>query len=189
MTRNIPAKAPVTQEMPYLLESSEFVVWITQQKQQAARTVEDLDVEIARLDAEIAARIRRRNDLVNIVARADAAGRLLTWRHSVASDSVLARHLTPTFEARGRIDNTATDGLRHPYAVSVGEEIRWCRHSSPPDPGFLRGVSAATPSLQSRLWRTGSPAPPGATRSNGAWRTSPIPAAGAWWRRAAAPAA
>jgi isoquinoline 1-oxidoreductase beta subunit len=77
-----------------------------------------------------------------IVARADAAGRLLTWRHSVASDSVLARHLTPTFEARGRIDNTATDGLRHPYAVSVGEEIRWCRHSSPPDPGFLRGVSA-----------------------------------------------
>lgn len=73
MTRNIPAKAPVTQEMPYLLESSEFVVWITQQKQQAARTVEDLDVEIARLDAEIAARIRRRNDLVNIVARADAA--------------------------------------------------------------------------------------------------------------------
>jgi isoquinoline 1-oxidoreductase beta subunit len=79
-----------------------------------------------------------------VAARADAAGRLLYWEHTCASDSVLARQLPSTFEAKGRQDNTATDGLRHPYRVAAGEILRWCRHESPPEPGFLRGVSAGT---------------------------------------------
>lgn len=76
-----------------------------------------------------------------IEAATDAGGTLTAWRHRIASDSVLARHIASTFEARGRIDNTATDGMRHPYRVAA-EHLAWHRCELAPEPGFLRGVSA-----------------------------------------------
>lgn len=76
-----------------------------------------------------------------IEAGTDASGSLTAWRHTVASDSVLARQIPSTFEARGRLDNTATDGMRHPYRVGA-ERLTWIRHETPVSPGFLRGVAA-----------------------------------------------
>lgn len=76
-----------------------------------------------------------------IEAGTDAAGDLVAWHHRQVSDSVLARQIPATFEARGRIDNTSTDGMRHPYRVGA-ERLAWIRRELPVEPGFLRGVSA-----------------------------------------------
>lgn len=71
----------------------------------------------------------------------DPVGGLVAWHHRLVSDSVLARQIPSTFEARGRIDNTATDGMRHPYRTGA-ERLAWIHREIPVEPGFLRGVSA-----------------------------------------------
>lgn len=58
---------------PYVLESAEFDAFILAKRSAAAREIEDLDAEINRLQVEIASRLDRRQDLMNIVIRADAA--------------------------------------------------------------------------------------------------------------------
>jgi len=79
--------------------------------------------------------------LQRIEAATNEKGDLVAWVHRAASDSVLARQIPSTFKARGNLDNTSTDGLRHPYRVGA-ETIAWHRATLPPEPGFLRGVSA-----------------------------------------------
>jgi isoquinoline 1-oxidoreductase beta subunit len=73
----------------------------------------------------------------------DAAAEVIAWHHRVASDSVLARILPDTFEAKHRIDNTATDGLLHAYRVPH-QRIAWQLQPAAPEPGFVRGVAAGT---------------------------------------------
>lgn len=73
MTARKTALTKADADLPYLTESSEFVVIISQHRQHAQRMVEDLDGEIAELEAQIQARLSRRHDLSNIIARADAA--------------------------------------------------------------------------------------------------------------------
>lgn len=77
MTRTTPTTIdnPTRQsaEAPYITESSAFAVWLSQQRQNALRLVEDLDHEIAGFETEIAARHVRRNDLLEIVRRVDVA--------------------------------------------------------------------------------------------------------------------
>jgi hypothetical protein len=58
---------------PYILESSEFDAFIHGKRTSAMREIEDLDAEIVRLQTEIDARLDRRQDLMAIVIRADAA--------------------------------------------------------------------------------------------------------------------
>lgn len=57
---------------PYVLESREFERFVHAKRTAAARAVADLDREIERLNAEVDARLVRRNDLMSIVQRADA---------------------------------------------------------------------------------------------------------------------
>lgn len=69
-------KQPLTQvnaAQPYLTESSEFRAWLSDQRQNAVRMIEDLDNEITELEAQIQARMTRRRDIAEIVFRADAA--------------------------------------------------------------------------------------------------------------------
>ncbi|MFV0513914.1 MAG: molybdopterin cofactor-binding domain-containing protein [Jhaorihella sp.] len=76
-------------------------------------------------------------------ARLDDAGRLVEWRHEIASDGTLATHLPSSMKgANGDEDNTATDGASHPY-VGGDQSISWTRVAAMPSPGFLRGVSAS----------------------------------------------
>ncbi|AVO37553.1 molybdopterin cofactor-binding domain-containing protein [Pukyongiella litopenaei] len=76
-------------------------------------------------------------------ARLDDAGRLVEWRHEIASDGTLATHLPSSMKgANGDEDNTATDGASHPY-IGEDQSISWTRVVSMPSPGFLRGVSAS----------------------------------------------
>lgn len=58
---------------PYIIESSEFDVFVHGKKQAALREIEDIDTEISRLEVEIEARYHRRADLTVIVDKANAA--------------------------------------------------------------------------------------------------------------------
>jgi len=58
---------------PYVLESAEFDAFILTKRAAAAREIEGIDAEISRLHVEIEARLDRRQDLMNVVIRADAA--------------------------------------------------------------------------------------------------------------------
>jgi hypothetical protein len=60
-------------EQPYVLESSTFETLLNARRSVALRIMADLDVDIERLQMEIAQRTARRNDLAQIVQRADAA--------------------------------------------------------------------------------------------------------------------
>ncbi|MCI4664898.1 MAG: molybdopterin-dependent oxidoreductase [Neomegalonema sp.] len=77
-----------------------------------------------------------------IAAALSKEGALVGWRHDIASDGTLATHLPSSLKGPDKSeDNTATDGVRHPYRVP-SERLRWRRVRSAPTPGFLRGVSA-----------------------------------------------
>lgn len=81
--------------------------------------------------------------LQRIAAELDDHGRLLSWRHELASDGTLASQLPSSLKgAKGDEDNTATDGAYHPYRVP-NEHLSWTWVPSAPEPGFLRGVAAA----------------------------------------------
>jgi hypothetical protein len=60
-------------DQPYVLESSSFETLLNTRRNVALRLMQDLDVDIERLQAEINQRLARRNDLSLVVARADAA--------------------------------------------------------------------------------------------------------------------
>ena len=56
---------------PYVLESAAFRMSIHQYRQDAQREIDALDGEISRLQAELEARMARRQDLAQIVILAD----------------------------------------------------------------------------------------------------------------------
>jgi len=60
-------------EQPYVLESSTFEILLNARRNVALRLMQDLDIDIERLEMEIMQRKSRRNDLAIIVARADLA--------------------------------------------------------------------------------------------------------------------
>ena len=57
---------------PYVLESAEFDAFVFSKRKTAQREVDELDLEIARLQTEIEARMARKTDLLKIVYKADA---------------------------------------------------------------------------------------------------------------------
>ena len=58
---------------PYILESNSFETLLNARRNVALRLIQDLDMDIQRLEAEIEQRNARRTDLSLVVARADAA--------------------------------------------------------------------------------------------------------------------
>jgi isoquinoline 1-oxidoreductase beta subunit len=75
--------------------------------------------------------------------RIDAEGKLAEWRHEIVSDGTLSTHLPSSLKGEfGTEDNTATDGVYHPYTCT-DQSVSWTRVASAPSPGFLRGVSAS----------------------------------------------
>ena len=56
---------------PYVLESAAFRMSVHQYRQDAQREIDALDGEITRLQAELEARMTRRQDLVEIVILSD----------------------------------------------------------------------------------------------------------------------
>jgi hypothetical protein len=60
------------QGRPYILESSEFDKFVFSKRNAAQREIDELDLEIGRLQTEAEARMARRQDLMRIVIKADA---------------------------------------------------------------------------------------------------------------------
>lgn len=56
---------------PYILESAEFDALIYSKRKSAQREIDELDLEISRLQTEVEARLARRHDLSTIVIKAD----------------------------------------------------------------------------------------------------------------------
>ncbi len=63
---------PQTQR-PYVLESGEFDAFVLGKRRLAEREIQDIDDEIGRLHIEIESRMQRRQDLMGIIFKADAA--------------------------------------------------------------------------------------------------------------------
>ena len=57
--------------MPYILESAEFDAFISSKRKAAQREIDELDIQISRLQVEIEARLARKNDLMKIVIKAE----------------------------------------------------------------------------------------------------------------------
>ena len=57
---------------PYILESAEFDAFVFSKRKSAQREIDELDMEISRLQTEVEARLSRRSDLMVIVIKADA---------------------------------------------------------------------------------------------------------------------
>lgn len=67
---------PIASEMPdtgrpYIRESAQFDAYVLRQKRAAEKEVEALDIEISRLQSEIEGRLVRKQDLMNIVIKAE----------------------------------------------------------------------------------------------------------------------
>jgi hypothetical protein len=56
---------------PYILESAEFDAFIYSKRKTAQREVDELDLEVSRLQTEIEARLVRKQDLMQIVVKVD----------------------------------------------------------------------------------------------------------------------
>lgn len=61
------------QQRPYLSESADFRTYVQQKRVAAQRASDDLDAEIDRLQVEIEARLTRRMEQQEILARCEAA--------------------------------------------------------------------------------------------------------------------
>lgn len=57
---------------PYVLESAEFDAFVFSKRKTAQREVDELDLEISRLQTEIEARLARKQDLLKIVYKCEA---------------------------------------------------------------------------------------------------------------------
>lgn len=72
-TKTVAALAPMPDTgRPYILESAEFDAFIFSKRKSAQRQIDELDLEISRLQAELEARLTRKQDLMKIVYKADA---------------------------------------------------------------------------------------------------------------------
>lgn len=56
---------------PYIKESAEFDAYVALKKREAESEIRTLDVEISRLQSEIEGRLMRKQDLMNIVIKAE----------------------------------------------------------------------------------------------------------------------
>lgn len=66
------SNTPAPSSMPYLLESASFLTGVQTTATQAQTIINSIDAEIAEFNAEIEARMTRRQDLSIIVSRAAA---------------------------------------------------------------------------------------------------------------------